>query len=223
MLSPDVRELTFDPGPGFAFTPGQWVSLRIPRPDDAEPLSRSYSIASWPRSDGGIDLAVTRVTEGPGSEYLHQITPGATLAMTHAQGFFTMPQPLPRPVLMVATGTGVAPLRSMLHAAFEQDNPHPITLLFGVRTEVDLLYRQEFEALARNHSLFRFEPTLSRPGDGWAGRSGYVQTHLADLTASLGPCDVYVCGLHAMINGVRKVLKDTLGFTRENIHTERYD
>ncbi len=223
MLSPDVREITVDPGPGFTFVPGQWVSLRLPQDGASEPLARSYSIASWPRPDGCLDLAVTRVTDGPGSNYLHEIAPGVTLPMTHAQGFFTLPDTLPRAVLMVATGTGVAPLRSMLHAAFEHGNDCPITLLFGVRTADDLIYRPEFEALARQHRHFRFVPTLSRPTESWSGRTGYVQTHLRDLAAPLGPCDVYVCGLSAMIKDVRRVLKDDLGFTREHIHTERYD
>lgn len=224
MLSSDVRALTLDPGEGFTFTPGQWVSLKIPRAE-GDPLPRSYSIASAPRADGCFDLAVTRVEGGPGSTWLHTAQPGATLAMSEATGFFTLPAQLPRPVLLVATGTGVAPMRAMLQAALRDGAAAvPFVLLFGVRTEADVLFADEFRALAARGPGFRFEPTLSRADDLHGGRAGYVQGHVPGLVRDLGgDCDVYVCGLNAMIKEVRRVLKEDLGFTRDRIHTERYD
>jgi CDP-4-dehydro-6-deoxyglucose reductase, E3 len=224
MLAPTVREITLDPGPGFAFVPGQWVSLRVPQPGGEE-LGRAYSIASPPRDDGRFDLAVTRVEGGPGSSYLHTVEPGAVFQVTQAQGFFTLAQPT-RPVVMVGTGTGVAPLRSMLFSASReaQAPPMPFVLLFGVRTEQDILYRAEFEALEHTWAAFRFVPTLSRPAAGWAGRRGYVQVHLPEIIAALGgDCDVYACGLNRMLREVRRVLKEDLGLPRQRIHTERYD
>ena len=224
MLSSSVRELTFDAGRDFRFVPGQWISLRLPQPNGEE-LNRAYSIASPPREDGRFDIAVTRVEGGPGSQQLHTIEPGASFRLTHAQGFFTLATPH-RPVLMVATGTGVSPLRSMLLAARNDPDcaDERFVLLFGCRTEHDLLYHAEFEALAREWSSFRFVPTLSRADASWHGRAGYVQLHVPEMVKSLaGDCDVYVCGLNKMIREVRHVLKDQLGFTRERIHTERYD
>lgn len=224
IVAPGVRELTLDPGPGFSYVAGQWVSFRIPVAGEDKPLVRAYSIASAPRTDGHFDIAVTRVESGAGSAYLHALNVGDTLVMGHAQGFFTL-EPLHRPALMVATGTGVAPLKAMLESIDFADEETPkITLLLGVRTEIDLLYREEFAALAAAHGKFRFEPTLSRSADGWTGRRGYVQTHVAELLASLGTdCDVYVCGLNRMVKEVRRLLRDELGLARERVHTERYD
>jgi CDP-4-dehydro-6-deoxyglucose reductase, E3 len=225
MLSPSVRELTFDPGPDFRFVAGQWVSFRIPLPGQEE-IGRAYSIASPPRSDGTFEIAVTKVPTGPGSTYLHSIEPGTSLRMTHAQGFFTL-NPVVRPVIMVATGTGVCPLRSMILDTDQDADREPdarFVLLFGVRTEEDILYRAQFETLASRWPGFSFVPSLSRGSDAWQGRRGYVQSHLAEWVHSVGgDCDVYVCGLNKMIREVRRVLKDELGFTRERIHTERYD
>lgn len=225
MLSRDVRELTFEPDAPLTFEPGQWVSLKIPRADGGV-LPRSYSIASAPRADGRFDLAVTLVEGGEGSTWLHGAPLGASLEVSDATGFFTLPEALSRPLLMVATGTGVAPFRAMLQRLYEPadatGSPR-VTLLLGARTAGDLLYADEFRALASRHARFRFESTLSRPDEGHEGRAGYVQLHVPELAAQLGECEAYVCGLQAMVGEVRRVLKEGLGFPRARVHTERYD
>ena len=223
MLSENVRELTFDPGEGFGFVAGQWVNLRIPQPSPAEPLVRAYSIASPPRADGTYDIAVTRVSSGAMSNHLHALEPGAVLSQSHAQGFFTLGEPV-RPLLFVATGTGISPIRSMLLSLRASPPDVPVTLVFGNRTEVDVLYGDDFEALARDWPRFSFVPTLSRPSASWSGRRGYVQAHLAEATKALGgDCDAYVCGLNKMVADVRKLLRGELGLERGRVHTERYD
>lgn len=225
-LTPSVRELTFEPEGPLPFVPGQWVSLRLPMPG-GELLQRAYSIASAPRADGRFDVAVTRVEGGPGSMFLHELAVGATLECTQAQGFFTL-EPVLRPVLFVGTGTGVSPLRSMLLGALADptmDQDARFTLLLGVRTEADLLYGEDFAALAAAHpGRFRFVPTLSRGSEAWAGARGYVQEHLAALLDGVpNSHDVYACGLQKMLKATRAALKEQHGYTRERIHTERYD
>jgi len=223
-LSSTVRELCFAAGPEFTFVPGQWISLRIPQPGGEE-IGRSYSIASPPRGDGTFEIAVTRVEGGPASNQLHHVEVGTEYRMSVAQGFFTL-APVERPVLMVATGTGVAPLRSMLLAADARGelSRQPFVLLFGGRTEGDRLYCDDFAALAARHATFVYDAALSRPSDAWTGSKGYVQLHVPSHVRRLGvPCDVYVCGVSRMVRDVRTVLKEQLGLTREHIHTERYD
>lgn len=222
-LSPKVRELTFDPGPGFDFAPGQWVSLKIPHPSADEPLARSYSIASAPRTDHTFDVAVTRVDEGPGSTYLHALSVGDTVQAAEPLGFFTLPARLERPLLLVGTGTGVAPFRAMIQGIQGRPDPPPVTLLFGVRRQEDVLYADEFAALAARDPRFRFEPTLSRPDEGWTGRVGYVQRHLPAMLEAAPEADAYVCGLNAMVREARKVLRETLGLPRDRVHSERFD
>ncbi len=224
MLTPSVREVTIDPGPAFEFEPGQWVSIKIPDAAGRD-LARSYSIASAPRSDGTFDLAVTLVEHGPGSGYLHGVAVGTSLAISRAQGFFTMDD-FSRPAILVATGTGVCPFRSMVQAlaSVHQRLPHPVSLLLGVRSEQDLLYADEFAAYERSLPGFRFLPCLSRPTDPWSGLRGYVQAHVPDLVRQHeAACDVYVCGLSRMVTDLRGMLKNQLGLSKDSIHTERYD
>ena len=102
-----------------------------------------------------------------------------------------------------------------------------ITLLFGVRYEEGLLYRDELEALAKEYPSFTFMPTLTRPDAGWQGRIGRVQEHLDEAlalpaTGEKQDVDIYICGLRDMVESVRKELLER-GFDRKQIISERYD
>ncbi len=224
-LTSNVRELTFATSCDFLFEPGQWVNLFFPkfRNPQGAPLKRAYSIASAPRPDGTFDLAVTRVTDGPASTKLHCAELRESFNMSGPHGVFVL-SPLIRPVLLVATGTGVAPFRSMLQAV-AMCSPQPITLLLGSRDERDILYREEFESLAQSTPRFVFCPTLSQANPAWSKRRGYVQAHLPKVLLDTGStnCDVYVCGLAEMVHDVRRVLLDELGVNKKDIHIERYD
>lgn len=234
-LTPSVRELAFErlDGQPMAFDPGQWVNAFLPVA--AEPLKRSYSIASAPDGSPRFEIAVTRVQHGPGSTWLHSVEPGVRLTFVGPQGFFTRPAGTEAPSLLVATGTGITPMRSMLRAALAAGSRAPTRILLGVRHEVDLLYADELEAMARAHPFVRFEPTLSQPGPGWKGRRGYVQTHVRELWSDLvaaGAGDpqaaphaphAYVCGLERMVGSVRELLRKDMGLPRQQVHSERYD
>jgi ferredoxin-NADP reductase len=230
-LTPSVRELTFeriDHRP-MNFEPGQWVNTVLPVAfEEANDVTRSYSIASPPDGSPRFEIAVTRVQTGPGSVWLHTVAPGAILQFAGPQGFFTRPLSRAAPSLMVATGTGVTPMRSMMRAAVEAGSRAPMWLLLGVRHEEDLLYADELRAMAREHAFVRFEPTLSQPRGDWAGRRGYVQSHLRELWDELAAQSdtkphAYVCGLQRMVGSVRDRLRKDMGLPREQVHSERYD
>jgi CDP-4-dehydro-6-deoxyglucose reductase, E3 len=229
-LTPSVRELVFErvDGAPFGFDPGQWVNLVLPLPSGE--IKRAYSIATPPRAgSSSFALAVTRVADGPGSQYLHALSDGATLRAIGPQGLFTRPISEDTPSLFIGTGTGVTPFRSMIEAALAAGAKAPLWLLFGARFEEDILYREEFEQWAREHPNFRYEVTLSQGAPSWAGRRGYVQRHVPELFCALrdevAPAlpHAYVCGLERMVNAVRELLRGELGVTRKHVHTERYD
>jgi ferredoxin-NADP reductase len=163
---------------------------------------------------------LNRVENGKLSPRIFAMQPGDTIAMTPPLGTFTLREPA-RDSILIATGTGITPFRSMLQAHLSKGSPS-FTLLFGVRYESHLLYRGEFEAMAREHAHFRFWPTLSRPESSWSGRSGHVQNHLADAIAGRTDLDFYLCGLQPMVDGVRAMLKE-MGFDRKQIRYEKYD
>jgi NAD(P)H-flavin reductase len=95
-------------------------------------------------------------------------------------------------------------------------------LLFGVRFEHDIYYRDEFERLAAEHSNFHFMPTLSRGGAEWRGLRGYVQERVGEVVGGRRDLRAYICGLDKMVSANRELLK-SLGWNREWIRYEKYD
>ncbi len=219
-IAPDIRHFVFavESMDHFHFAPGQFVSFT--EQFQGKPITRAYSIASVP--DGNrFELCLNLVKDGRFSPHLFQMQPGEQVPMKGPVGSFTL-RDFQRDALFVATGTGIAPMRGILRQALGTGSQAQFTLLFGVRHEESLLYRDEFEALAAAHPQFRFAPTITRPNASWTGRTGRVQRHLADLLRGRTDADVYVCGLKEMVNEVRDLLK-SMGFDRRQIVVEKYD
>jgi NAD(P)H-flavin reductase len=158
------------------------------------------------------------------SNYLCGLEAGAEIAFQGPFGNFIL-HPAVRDTLFIATGTGIAPLRSMLHWLLAEHDRHlgrQFWLLFGARREQDIYYREEFERLAAQHTNFHFLPTLSRGEAEWKGLRGYVQEHVAGMIGTRTDMHAYICGLAKMVKANRELLKN-LGWDRTSIRYERYD
>ena len=234
----------------FSFAPGQFVSA-VAEDANGKTQTRAYSIASAPRGNR-FDLCVNRVAEGFFSNHLADLPDlpiGATIQIHGPHGHFVLQEPITDSIL-VATGTGVAPMRGYLQWLFPADGPDrsggkQIWLVYGTRYETDIYYREEFEALAKRQPNFHYMPTLSRAQDSWAGLRGHVQAHIARIVeeraAAMGvtlplaaidpatpPAELkfdtvaYICGLNFMVSGVRELLTG-YGWHKKQIVFERYD
>lgn len=226
MLSPEVRWMQFEVDAGddrFDHQAGQWVNVFLTENDEFLP-ARSYSLASAPGTlpPRQFDIAVGLVEDGRVSRLLHDMALGAGLEIDGPWGVFTLRQAeVEQPSLFIATGTGLVPLRAML-----QQLPlrgAPIALLFGCRTQADLLWHEELLRRQRDSEAFGYHLTLSRPDAAWQGWRGYVQEHLPAVLADLSNPLVYICGRSAMIEAVRQRLKDEFHIDRRSIRTERFD
>jgi ferredoxin-NADP reductase len=224
-LSDQTRHLEFEvPGiPRFGFVAGQWLSFKTNK-SDGEEITRAYSIASPPADDNNFALCLNRVQDGFMSNFLCDMKVGEGISCQGPFGDFILRPPL-RDTLFIATGTGVAPFRSMLHWLLADPVRHQdkqLWLLFGNRTAEDIYYHEEFLKLAGQHSNFHYKPTLSRGADEWQGLRGYVQEHVPEIVHGRADMHAYICGLDKMIKANRELLKG-LGWDRKSILSEKYD
>jgi ferredoxin-NADP reductase len=218
-LAPGVRHFYFEVPEidQFTFVPGQFVSLKHTL--GGSEYTRAYSLASVP--DGNrFELCLNLVPGGVFSAYLFSLNPGAELDLIPPLGYFTLRR-RDRDALMIATGTGIAPFRSILRTELHEITGR-VTLLFGTRYEESVLYAPEWKELEQRYRHFRFWPTLTRAKPDWSGRSGRVQAHLDEVLAGRTDLDVYLCGLKEMVDDLRRLLKGR-GFDRKQIVYEKYD
>src|SRR5690242_14234205 len=158
----------------FDFKAGQFVTLDLPIHEQKNKRWRSYSIASWPDGTNVYELLIVLLEGGAGTTYLfNEVKVGSELVFRGPQGVFILPENIEKDIFFTCTGTGIAPFRSMLNYIKLHDVSHKdLYLIYGCRTQKDLLYFDEMNALSRELGNFHFIPTLSR--ENWDGRTGYV-------------------------------------------------
>jgi CDP-4-dehydro-6-deoxyglucose reductase, E3 len=206
-LTHDVRELDLqliEPHE-IQFKAGQFVSFEVPSSGRLPFLTRPYSIASPPHLSDRITLVLNLVAGGPGSTYLFGLREGDKTQFKGPAGSFYLRED-GRDLLLVATGTGIAPLRSMVLAELARDSARRVTLIWGLRSQRDLYYQEECLELSRLHPRFSVVTTLSRPEPGWNGTVGRVTTFVDREIASVKNISVYLCGNGGMIKEVTAIL-----------------
>ena len=207
-LTHDVREIDLglaDPG-RINFKAGQFVSFEIVPPGSARPVIRPYSLASPPSRSDAVTLLFNLVPNGPGSTYLFSLRSGDRVTFKGTAGTFYLRDDLSRDHLFVATGTGIAPIRSMLFDLFERGCDRSIRLLWGLRSRQDLYYQDELAELTSIHPNFTFITTLSQPEDGWSGHIGRVTPLVEADSYSINNLVVYLCGNSGMIRDVTGII-----------------
>lgn len=212
----------------FDFIPGQFITLDLPIHEKPNKRWRSYSIASWPDGTNVVELLIVLLEGGAGTTYLfNELKVGSELTYRGPQGVFVLPPVVDKDLYFVCTGTGIAPFRSMAHYVKLHNVPHEnMYLIFGTRSQKDLVYYQEMLQLEKELEKFHFIPTLSR--EKWNGCCGYVHAVYENLVAEkrngsseLPPAKFYLCGWKAMIDEAKQRIQQ-LGYDRKSIHQELY-
>lgn len=206
-LTHDVRQIDVDliDPPTMHFTAGQFVSFSVHKEGLPFPVTRPYSIASPPAQSASLELLLNLVPGGPGSTYLFSLRPGDEVRCSGPAGTFLLRDYPDRRLLFVATGTGIAPMRSMIRARLP--SPTPVVLFWGLRSERDLYYQDEFADLAARFPEFTYTTTLSRPTGQWAGEVGRVQHLVERHVGAVDDLAVYLCGNSGMIASVVALIK----------------
>ena len=191
------------------FKPGQYIQFQVPEYEECpESVYRAYSIASAAHEPNNITLVVTKVPEGLATTFIHEVLREEDeVSINGPYGEFYL-RGSEREIFFVATGSGLAPIRSMLYQMAEEENPRRATLIFGARYKKDLFYVEEIEALEQRIPHLEVIFTLSRPQeeDQWDGEQGRV-TNVLEKTIIHGENkEAYLCGNPAMVESCQELL-----------------
>ncbi len=216
-LTADVYQFDFGWGEKpVDFKAGQFFMMEVV--DEAGKVNRSYSVSSTPSYKEGFSLCVKLLPDGRGSKLLRDLPIGGTANFMAAFGHFVLVDS-PKDMLMISTGTGLAPFISMVPAVFERGFAGKVTLIFGVRHEEDLFYVDQLREWEKAHANFKAIVTLSQPTDSWTGEKGRVTDHLGNFDPQA--VQVYICGNGDMVKTV-KTLMDEKGVPKLDIHLEQF-
>jgi ferredoxin-NADP reductase len=220
--TPRVKTIVFDVPGWLGHRAGQHVDIRLTA-EDGYQAQRSYSIASTP--DGTlVNLTVERLDDGEVSPYLtDELRPGDQIELRGpVGGYFVWEPTLGGPLLLVAGGSGIAPLMAMIRARDAARSDAEALLLVSSRGWEDVIYRDEFDRRGGNgltvvHTLTRSQPP------GW---TGYARRVDAEMLADVGPRPaelplVYVCGPTSFVEAVAEALVQ-LGHEPHRVKTERF-
>lgn len=205
-----LRLQLIDP-PEIPFKAGQYAQLQTkPYADVKESVSRAYSMASPPSAKDHIDLMVRLVPEGICTTWVHQyLQEGEQVKVIAPVGDFYVREGEGE-MIMVAGGSGMAPLASILEDLAEKKSERKITYFFGAVKKQDLFYLDEMHALEEKLPNFRFVPALSKPEpeDEWEGETGLITIPLENYIQDRDNTGVqaYMCGSPGMINACVGVL-----------------
>jgi NAD(P)H-flavin reductase len=213
-LSPRVVGMTFEASEPFPRAAGQYVLLTLD-----EGSTHAFSIAS-PFDEAAPSRFEIAVARGTTAEGLLDLQLGSVVATTGPGGALVWKGE--GTSLLVATGTGLSPLRAMVHEQLATGSSAPLVLLFGCRDASEELWGEELRALATLHPRFRFLPTHSQAAPGREGLTGRVQAYLPKLVSQLGSdLRAYLCGHTAMVNDCTRLLLAS-GVAAEHVHGESY-
>ena len=235
--APEVGTATGTPE-SRAAVDAQAAAITTAAADPDRMIRRAYSIASESRSDEFVEFYLTVVMSGELTPRLFNLKIRDRVYIgPKAVGVFTLDKAPGKHLLMIATGTGLAPYMSMLRSELECNGPRQFVIVHGARFSWDLGYRTELTGLARHCGNFHYMPVVTRPTEDvtWRGRSGYLQNLIASgaieeetgLPLTPENFDIFLCGNPGMIETVigwaeaRGFIKDK-GHDIGTLHTEEY-
>jgi NAD(P)H-flavin reductase len=182
----------------------------------------SYSIASSPDQKGFLEFCIKIKETGGFTQYLSdKIQLGSKLNVKGPFGNFTIENPR-KNIYLLAAGSGIAPMMSMLRFSINNGNAAKITFVYGFRNNSLYPYKEEFEQYLKNPN-FTFIPTQSRPDSRWQGRKGYVQDIMKVLNyPEPNETLIFICGNPVVVAENKKLLLEK-GIPAENIHIEQWE
>lgn len=221
-ISPTVKSFTLAlEGQHFTFLPGQWIDCFIDIDGRAEVAG--YSMTSSPTEDGWFSIAVKLVGDNPVTDHLHeQATIGDAIIVEGGSGDFNYTGDDTHPLALIAGGIGITPIASIIRFIDRSALQTPTTLVYSASTPSELLFRDEFEAIATSNSNFRAHFTITRPhSEAWSGNVGRISPSTLQDAGIDANHLCYICGPPQMIKDMLTALKE-IGVPAERLRYEQW-
>jgi len=209
----DERLLRARPGQFLTF---QW---RI----EGQRITRSYTISSSPVHENHVEITPKRMENGCVSIFLNErAMPGLAVDASGPYGRFYFDETLHKSIVLIAAGSGITPMISMLRYINDLELATPVTLLYCVRTGADIIFENELVRLSRSLPNFKYEVFLSRPDPTWKGRSGRLtEGFVSEKVTDLASHTFFLCGPKGFMDNARQILS-TLGVNQDRILQESF-
>jgi NAD(P)H-flavin reductase/ferredoxin len=214
-----ILDLRFAAGIKVAFKAGQFLHVLM---EGLEP--RCFSMANAPRSSDGVQLHIRIVPGGVFSEkVLPTLAAGDEVALELPFGGFHLRDDVrDRRVVLVAGGTGFAPMQSILDDALARNPDRQFVLYWGARDETGLYALDQIERWKRRFPNFSFVPVISGESEGHDMRKGFVHEAVLEDHLSLAGCDVYVCGAPALVQAAKSVFIEERGLPADRFFADAF-
>jgi ferredoxin-NADP reductase len=214
----NVRSFRFPRPTSFTYKPWQYMFITIKKGPDQ--LRKPFSISSSPTEEGFIEFT-KKFTDHPFSMTLKDMKVGDWAAIDGPYGNFTFEGEFDR-VGLVSGGVGITPLRSICKYCADTMSKAKITLLYGNRTEEDIIFRKEFEEMLKLYKNLKVVFTVDEPNARWTGRvgvidAGMIKDEIPDYLKTV----FYLCGPPGMVEALRKLLGN-MGIQGDQIKTENF-
>ena len=217
-VAPDVRRLTIRLSAPLRFNPGQYIQLNLPTGGN-----RPYSVASSPGEARLVELHVKRTVDGVATDgwIFKDLAVGQEVSLSGPYGRFSFRPARPQPILLLAGGTGLAPMKSIIKHIAEVKSGHQVILYHGVPTMADLYERTWLAKFASAHDWLDYRPALSQQEHN--GRTGRVPALLAaDFPRAAGHV-AYICGSPEFVTDTMKALMKARLFPRDIYREDFFD
>jgi CDP-4-dehydro-6-deoxyglucose reductase, E3 len=186
---------------------------------------RSFSMANPPHADEFIELHIRHVAGGTFTDHVFgKMKERDILRLEGPLGSFFLRDDSPKPIVFVASGTGFAPIKSILESAFKRGTSRPMVLYWGCRRPKDLYLNQLPQQWAQERANFRYVPVVSEalPEDGWSGRSGFVHRAVLDDFPDLSGHQVYACGVPIMVDSAKRDFTTLRGLPEDEFYADSF-
>jgi CDP-4-dehydro-6-deoxyglucose reductase len=220
--APDVAVITLQlpANEALAYRAGQYIEFLL-----KDGKRRAYSLATAPSFGGPLELHVRHLPGGVFTDHVFgTMKERDILRFEGPLGTFFLREESDKPIVLLASGTGFAPVKALVEHMVHLKSERPVTLYWGGRRPQDLYMNELCEEWARTLPNFRYVPVISdaQPEDRWEGRTGFVHQAVMQDTPDLSGHQVYACGAPVMVDAARRDYVASCGLPADEFYADAF-